>query len=138
MISKMESIIITCKSIALLSLCLALGSCANLNTNSKSNQASRSFSGNWNGNGSDSEGNEFIFFARVTHSGDNRYRMLILDRLDTHKKPIHVMDGILENNKFSYTADDGLYEGGGTLSKDLFEGYYNGPVDGTYKMWRIE
>jgi hypothetical protein len=39
---------------------------------------------------------------------------------------------------YSYTADDGSYEGGGTLSKDLFEGYYKGPIDGTYKMWRIK
>ena len=64
--------------------------------------------------------------------------MLILDALDTLQKPIHIMDGVLENNTYSYTADDGAYEGSGTLSKDLFEGYYKGPVDGTYKMWRIE
>ena len=60
-----------------------------------------------------------------------------IDELDTVKKPLHVMEGVLENNKFPYTADEGLYEGGGTLSKDLFEGYYKGPVDGTYKMWRV-
>ena len=47
------------------------------------------------------------------------------------------MDGVLENNTYSYTADDGAYEGSGTLSKDLFEGYYKGPVDGTFRMWRI-
>jgi hypothetical protein len=47
------------------------------------------------------------------------------------------MNGALENNKFSYTSDEGLYEGIGTLSEDLFEGYYKGPVDGTYRMWRI-
>jgi hypothetical protein len=136
--SKLGPAIISCKSIALLSLCLFLNSCANPNANSKSNQADYPFSGNWQGNGTDSEGNEFTFFAKVSHLGDNKYRMLILDKLDTLKKPMHIMDGVLENNKFPYTADQGLYEGGGTLSKDLFEGYYKGPVDGTFRMWRID
>jgi hypothetical protein len=96
------------------------------------------FSGNWQGNGADAEGNEFAFAAKVNDLGDNRYRILILDKLDTLNEPIHVMDGVLENNAFTYTADEGLYEGGGTLSEDLFEGYYKGPVDGTYRMWRAE
>ena len=127
----------SCKSIALLSLCLFLSSCTNLTANSGSNQANYSFIGNWQGNGTDSEGNAFTFFAKVGHLGDNKYRILTLRDLDTLDEPIHIMDGVLENNKFSYTADEGLYEGGGTLSEDLFEGYYKGPVDGTYKMWRI-
>ena len=134
----MEFFIISSKSIALLSLCFFLSPCASLSINSDSNRASHPFSGNWQGNGTDSEGNEFTFFARVSHSGDTRYRMLILDKLDTIKDPIHIMDGVLEDNRFSYTADEGQYKGGGTLSKDLFEGYYKGPVDGTYKMWRIK
>jgi hypothetical protein len=96
------------------------------------------FSGNWQGNGTDSEGNKFAFFAKVSHLGDTRYRILILDKLDTRNKPLHIMDGALENNKFPHTADDGLYEGGGSLHEDQFEGYYKGPVDGTYKMWRIK
>ena len=103
-----------------------------------SNQANNPFSGNWQGNGIDSEGSEFAFFAKVSHLGDNKYRVLIMDKLDTLKKPMHIMDGLLENNKFVYAADELLYEGGGTLSKDLFEGYYKGPVDGTYRMWRIK
>jgi hypothetical protein len=127
----------SCKSVALLFLCLFLSSCASPNTNSDSNQANYPFVGNWQGKGIDSEGNEFTFAARVSHLGGNKYRMLILDKLDTLNKPMHIMDGVLENNKFPHTADEGLYEGGGTLSKDLFEGYYKGPVDGTYKMWRI-
>jgi hypothetical protein len=133
---KLEPFIVSCKSIALLSLCLFLSSCTNLNANSGSNQANYPFSGNWQGNGTDSEGNPFTFTAKVSHLGDNKYRVLILGESDTLNKPIHVMDGVLENNKFSYTADEGLYEGGGTLSKDLFEGYYKGSVDGTYRMWR--
>ena len=127
-----------CIYIALLSLCLFLSSCKNPDTDSGSNQANYQFTGNWQGNGTDSEGNPFTFYAKVSHSGDNRYRLLILDKLDTLEKPMHVMDGVLENNKFPYTADEGLYEGGGTLSEDMFEGYYKGPVDGTFTMWRIE
>ncbi len=130
--------VIACRSIALLSLCLFLSSCTGPNANPDGDQANYPFSGNWQGNGTDSEGNEFTFAARVSHLGDNRYRMLILDKLDTQKKPMHIMDGVLENNKFPYTADEGLYQGGGTLSQDLFEGYYKGPVDGTFKMWRID
>ena len=96
------------------------------------------FSGDWQGNGTDSAGNEFAFAAKVSHLGDNRYRVLILDKLDTLREPIHIMDGVLQNNQFPHTADEGLYEGGGTLSQDTFEGYYKGPIDGTYKMWRIK
>ena len=127
----------SCKSIVLLSLCLILSSCTNLKNNSDSSPANYSFIGNWEGKGADSEGNEFTFFARVNRSGDNEYRILQLDKLDTQNKPIHILDGVLENNKFSYTADDGLFKGGGTLSKDLFEGYYEGPVNGTFRMQRI-
>jgi len=134
---QLWTVIISCKSIALLSLCLFLSSCANPNANSGSNQANYQFSGNWQGNGTDSEGNKFTFAAKVIHLGDNKYRVLMLDKLDTLEKPMHIMDGVLENNKFPHTADEGLYEGGGTLSKDLFEGYYKGPFDGTYRMWRI-
>ena len=130
--------IVDCKSIASLFLCLILGSCTNSYSKSVGYPADYPFSGNWQGDGVDTEGNEFTFFAKVSHSGDNKYRMLILDKLDTLKKPMHIMDGILENNRFSYTADEGLYKGSGTLGKDLFEGYYKGPVDGTFKMWRIK
>jgi hypothetical protein len=126
-----------CKSIVLMSLCLAAGSCANPETGADNNQSNYPFVGVWHGSGKDAEGNVFTFAARVTHSGENRYRILILDKLDTLKDPIHIMDGALENNGFMYTADKGLYKGGGTLSKDSFEGYYKGPVDGKYSMWRI-
>lgn len=128
----------SCKSIALLSLCLVLSSCTNPNINPNSNRTNYPFIGNWQGNGTDSKGNPFKFFAKVSHLGNNKYRMLILADLDTQNKPIHIMDGVLENNKFSYTADEGLYKGDGTLSEDRFEGYYKGPIDGTYTMWRIK
>ena len=100
--------------------------------------ANYQFIGDWQGNGADAEGNGFTFFVKVSHLGDNRYRILILKELDRLEKPIHIMEGILKNDGFSYTADEGLYKGGGTLGPDLFEGYYKGPVDGTYKMWRIK
>lgn len=135
---KLGTVIVSCKSIVLLSLCLFLSSCTNSNYNSGGNQVNYPFSGNWQGNGTYSEDNKFTFFAKISHLGGNRYRVLILDKLDTLKKPMHIMDGVLDNNKFSYTSDEGLYEGGGTLSKDMFEGYYKGPVDGAYKMWRIK
>jgi hypothetical protein len=96
------------------------------------------FVGDWQGNGSDSAGNKFAFATKVSHLGENKYRVLILDKLDTSRKPIHIMDGVLENNQFPHTADEGLYEGGGTLSEDTFEGYYKGPINGTYKMWQIK
>ena len=119
-------------------ICLFLSSCTNLTTNSGNDQANYPFIGDWQGNGTDSEGNAFTFYAKVSHLGDNKYRILTLRDLDTPDEPIHVMDGVLENNKFPHTVDGGLYEGGGTLSEDFFEGYYKGPVDGTYEMWRIE
>lgn len=134
---QLGAVIISWKSIALLSMCLFLISCTDPNANSGSNQPHYTFSGNWQGKGADSEGNEFTFAARVIHLGDNKYRVLMLDKLDTREKPIHILDGVLENNKFPHTADEGLYEGGGILSKDLFEGYYKGPFGGTYRMWRI-
>ncbi|MBN1907117.1 MAG: hypothetical protein JW927_18705 [Deltaproteobacteria bacterium] len=125
------------RSIALLSLCLVVSSCSNTKIGDDNDQVNYPFTGNWQGNGKDSEGNGFTFAGRVMHSGVNRYRIMILDKLDTLKEPIHIMDGVLENNRFIYTADNGLYEGEGMLNKDMFEGFYKGPVDGTYTMWRI-
>jgi hypothetical protein len=126
-----------CKSIALLSLCLVVSSCENTKNILDNDKHNFPFAGDWQGNGQDAEGNEFTFAARVTHSGDNSYRMLILDKLDTLKDPIHIMDGILEKNEFIYAADEGQYKGGGVLYQDRFEGFYKGPVDGTYTMRRI-
>ena len=129
---------VCCLSMVLLSLFLFLVSCTSPDADSDRNKANYPFSGNWQGNGTDSEGNEFTFFARVSPMGDNRYRILILDKLDTPNDPMHIMDGLLENNTFTYAADEGLYQGGGTLREDRYDGYYKGPVDGTFTMWRIE
>jgi hypothetical protein len=94
------------------------------------------FAGNWQGSGVDSEGNAYTFAAKVINLGDNKYRILVLDKFDTQKEPLHVMDGTLEGDQFSCTSDGGLYTGGGTLKGDTFEGYYKGPVDGTYTLRR--
>ena len=101
-ISNQGDIYMICKSIVLLSFCLSLSSCANFKNNSNSNHANNSFIGDWQGEGTDSKGNSFNFYARVIHSGDNRYRLLILTDLEKINEPIHIMDGVLENNKYSY------------------------------------
>ena len=131
---------ITSKNIKNILLCamLMLALIAVTGCYSCGNRKNYPFAGNWQGSGADSEGNEFTFAAKVITLGDNKYRVLILDELDTQKKPMHVMDGVLKDNKFSYTADKGVYVGGGELGDEIFEGYYKGPVDGTYKMHHVK
>ena len=125
-------------AMSLLLSTVLLTSCASLNFTQNRNSMNHSFSGNWQGEGIDSEGNEYTFFAKVIDLGDYKYRVLILDALDTQKKPMHIMDGELKNNEFPHTADDGIYVGGGELKDELFEGFYEGPVDGKYRMWKIK
>lgn len=96
------------------------------------------FAGNWQGSGTDSQENAFVFAAKVIALGEGRYRMLVLDSIDTQKEPIHIMEGVLKDGAFPYTADNGLYTGSGTLKGDTFEGYYKGPVDGAFTMTRME
>ena len=48
------------------------------------------------------------------------------------------MDGVMKDRTYTYTADGGSYTGAGKLDGDVFEGYYKGPVDGTYKMQRVK
>ena len=112
--------------IVLLCGCLFLGGCA------------APFAGDWQGNGVDSEGNEFTFAAKVVDLGNQEYRVLVLESLDSQDDPLHVMDGVLKKNKYTYTADEETYTGGGTLDGNKFEGYYKGPVDGTFKMQRVK
>lgn len=95
------------------------------------------FAGDWQGRGLDSQGNAFIFAAKVINQGGGRYRVLILDAIDSQKEPLHVMDGMLRGHAYEYTSDGGLYIGGGTLDGERFEGYYKGPVDGTFTMQRV-
>ncbi len=123
--------------IMFLCVSLFLSSCANSDAVSGDNRRIYPFAGNWQGSGIDSVGNEFTFAAKVIALGDHKYRVLILDKLDTQKEPMHVMDGVLKGNKFAYTADEGEYVGGGELDNEMFKGYYKGSVDGTYKMHRV-
>lgn len=120
--------------VLILFACLFLCSCSNL----ESVSCNYPFAGDWQGSGVDSKGNEFKFAAKVIDLGDYKYRLLVLDKLDTQKKPMHVMDGVLKDNKYAYTADKGIYVGGGELGEEMFEGYYKGPVDGTYTMHRVK
>lgn len=106
---------------------LFISSCANV----------ESFAGDWVGSGIDSDGNKFTFAAKVVNTVHDQYRVLILDALDTQKDPMHVMDGCLKGSQYTYTADDGLYTGGGTLAGNEFSGFYKGPIDGTFTMHRI-
>lgn len=96
------------------------------------------FTGMWKGNGIDSKGNTFSFVAEVSRLADNKYRIVISDKIDSDKEPFHIIEGTLNNNKFTSTADGGKYKGGGKLSQNLYEGYYKGPVNGTYTMQRIK
>ena len=125
-------------AISILLSSVLLTSCTSLNFTENHNPKNHPFSGNWQGEGIDSEGNEYTFFATVMDLGDYKYRVLILDALDTQKKPMHIMDGELKNNKFPHTADNGIYVGGGELTEELFDGFYEGPVDGKYRMWKVK
>ena len=118
--------------------CLFLSSCVNTDAVSSGDQKNCPFTGHWQGSGIDSQGNEFNFAAKVIALGSDHYRVLILNKIDTHKEPMHVMDGVMKDNKFIYTADEGMYIGEGKLDNEIFEGYYEGPVDGTYEMQRVK
>jgi len=118
--------------------CLFLSSCTTPDIVTSGNREDSPFAGQWAGSGIDSEGNEFTFAAEVTSLGEHKYRMLVLDKFDTQKKPMHIMDGVMKDNKFIYTADEGMYIGGGQLDNGIFKGYYKGPVDGTYQMHRVK
>jgi hypothetical protein len=117
---------------------LLLNACTNQGATSKASQDVEQFAGNWQGSGVDSEGNEFTFAAKVIALDDHQYQVLILDSIDTQNDPMHIMDGVMKNNEYTYTADEGVYTGGGKLENDTFEGFYKGPVDGTFIMHRMK
>ena len=114
-------------------LALVLGSCVN----SKSTIKIDPFAGDWQGSGVDSQGNEFNFAAKVILLGENKYQMLVLDKIDSQKKPMHIMEGVLKDNKFIYTADNGTYVGQCEIGDGVVTGYYKGPVDGNFEMKRL-
>ena len=93
--------------------CLFLSSCTDPDAVSGVTQIDYQFAGDWQGNGVDSEGNEATFAAKAIDLGNHKYQLLILDKLDTQKEPMHVMEGVMKENKFVYTADKGVYVGAG-------------------------
>lgn len=124
-------------SIKVLCLLTAILFSISCSTQFQSTEGNHEFSGNWRGNGEDSEGNKFSFEAKVIKVGVNEYKILITDKIDSNNEPFHVISGALKNNIFVSTADGHKYRGGGKLSSKFYEGFYNGEVNGTYKMWRI-
>ena len=96
------------------------------------------FMGDWEGSGKADDGEKSDFVAQAIALGNGKYRVLTLEEFDTRKKPMHVLDGMLEGDKFVYTADDGLYDGEGILSGETFRAHYKGPVNGQFEMHRIE
>ena len=123
----------TLSAVLLLCISLLLASCAN----PKSDVKIDPFAGNYQGSGSDSQGNQYTFAAKVISMGDQKYQMLVLDKIDTQKRPMHIMDGVLESDKFIYTSDHGTYEGECKIGDGVVTGYYKGPVDGSFKMTRF-
>lgn len=93
-----------------------------------------SFTGNWQGSGKADDGQKFEFTAQVIPLGEDKYR---IDTFDSHKRLMHALDGVLAGDKFVYTADNGLYQGEGVLSGDVFHCFYKGPVNGKFEMHRI-
>jgi 3-keto-disaccharide hydrolase len=96
------------------------------------------FMGDWEGEGSSSDGESFEFAAQVIALGDGGYRINILKEFDVGGEPMHVMDGVLKEDEYSYTADGGAYTGSGVLDGDVFRGSYKGDVGGRFEMKRIE
>ena len=100
--------------VVFLCACLFLSACTSSDVVSSGSRETYTFAGEWEGSGIDSEGNEFTFAAKVISLGNRKYRILILDELDTKEEPMHVMDGVMNDNRFVYTADEGEYVGGTT------------------------
>ena len=96
------------------------------------------FTGKWQGSGVDSDGIKAEFVATVIAMGGKHYQVSILEDFSKNTKPMHVMDGILDGNIYSYTADNGKYSGSCELTTDSFKGYYKGPIDGTFILYRIK
>ena len=78
------------------------------------------------------------FAAQVIALGDNRYRFNMLEDFDLWGEPVHVLDAVLDGNKLTFTADEGIYEGQGELDDGTLKANYRGPVDGKFEMQRIK
>ncbi len=94
------------------------------------------FSGDWVGTYQADDGAGDLV-ARVIAHGEGNYRINIYGAFDTADGPIHVMDGVLDGNAYTYTSDGGVYEGKGTLEGDTFKCNYEGPVNGIFEMKHV-
>ncbi len=122
---------------AMVCLCLMLSSCSGSKAAPDVDPKSKLFAGSWQGNGIDSEGNEFAFTAKVNGLGDSQYRMLVFVAESGTEEPSHVLDGVMKQGQYIYTADEGLYVGGGQLDGETFKGFYKGPIEGNFTMQRV-
>jgi hypothetical protein len=77
------------------------------------------------------------FVAQVIALGDNQYRMNVLKAFDERATPVHVMEGSLQENKYTYTADGGKYRGECVLEGESCKGWYKGDPNGQFEMTRI-
>lgn len=119
--------------------CLLLSSCTNPGVVSSSGEKTDRLAGKWLGSGVDSKGNEFTFVAEATSLGDDKYRMVTFDEPDTEGEPIHIVDGVMNGNKFVYTADEKVYTGECLFDGEVLTGYYKGkPGSGTFEMRRVK
>lgn len=93
--------------------------------------------GDWAGNykADDDQGD---FVAQVIALGDGRYRINMMEQFDTETEPTHVLDAVLDGNKVTYTADEGLYQGEGVLDAGTLKANYRGPVNGRFEMHRVK
>jgi len=95
------------------------------------------FMGDWQGNGTAGDGTAFEFVAQVIAQGNSQYQVNILTAFDVRARPMHVMEGSLQGNKYTYTADGGQYRGECTLDGEVCKGWYKGDVDGRFEMRRV-
>lgn len=95
------------------------------------------FMGDWQGSYEADDGSGDLV-ARVIGHGEGNYRINIYSAFDTDERPIHVLDGVLKDNVYTYTSDGGAYKGKGTLKGDTFKCNYEGPVNGVFEMKKVE
>ena len=86
---------------------------------------------------------EYVEVSSFTHGARELTGRSFRRFIDDSKKWIYSywVDGCHPDCRYScssiYTADEGMYIGEGKLDNEIFEGYYEGPVDGTYEMQRV-
>ena len=95
------------------------------------------FMGDWEGHGQAADGEPFRFVAQVIAWGDGQYQINVLEAFAQRAEPLHVMDGLLQGDTYTYTADGGRYRGQCVLDGETCRGAYQGDVDGRFEMHRV-